>query len=97
MKKLQEDFKAQFKDLLNMAIPEWIISQFDIEVESAIQSPVLNLLKWLLILKWSQCTHVKKLDITRWTNKKKCSKILKALSNCWAFSSSLLEYGGIWI
>ena len=32
---MEEDFKAQFMDLLNIEIPEWIISPFDIEVESA--------------------------------------------------------------
>ena len=34
IKNLQEDFKVQFKDL-NMEIPEWIISPFGVEVESA--------------------------------------------------------------
>ena len=32
---LQKDFKAPFKDLLNMEIPEWIISLYDVEVERA--------------------------------------------------------------
>ena len=35
IKNLQEDFKVWFKDLLNIEIPEWIISSFDVEVESA--------------------------------------------------------------
>ena len=35
IRKLQEDFKAWFKDLLNMEIPEWIISLLDVEVKSA--------------------------------------------------------------
>ena len=35
MKNFQEDFKLLFKDLLNMEIPECIISLFDIEVKSA--------------------------------------------------------------
>ena len=35
MKNLQANFKALFKELLNMEIPEWIISPFNVEVESA--------------------------------------------------------------
>ena len=35
MKNSQENFKTWFKDLLNMEIPEWIISTFDIEMENA--------------------------------------------------------------
>ena len=35
IKNLQEDFKARFGDLLNMEIPEWIISRFDVERKSA--------------------------------------------------------------
>ena len=34
IKNLLEDFKARFKDLLNMEIHEWIISPFDVEVKS---------------------------------------------------------------
>ena len=33
IKNLQKDFKAQFKDFLNMEIPKWIISPFDVEVK----------------------------------------------------------------
>ena len=35
IKNFQEYFKVKFKDLLNMEIPEWIISPFDVEVEKA--------------------------------------------------------------
>ena len=35
IKNFHEDFKAWFKDVLNMEIPESIISPFDAEVESA--------------------------------------------------------------
>ena len=35
MRNLQKYFKTQFKDLLNMEIPTWIISPFIVEVESA--------------------------------------------------------------
>ena len=35
IKNFKEDFKAQFKDLLNMEISEYIISLFDVEVKSA--------------------------------------------------------------
>ena len=35
MKKLKDDFKAQFKDLLNTEIPEWIIFPFLVELENA--------------------------------------------------------------
>ena len=31
---MPEKFKAWFKDLLNMEIPEWIISPFDVPAES---------------------------------------------------------------
>ena len=31
---MQEGFRARFKDLLNIEIPEWIIRPFDVEVES---------------------------------------------------------------
>ena len=42
MKNSLEVFKAQSKDLLNMEIPEWIISPFDIEVKSENFSPFLK-------------------------------------------------------
>ena len=35
IKNFQKGFKALFKDLLNMKIPKWIISPFDVEVESS--------------------------------------------------------------
>ena len=35
IRNLQDDFNAWYKDLLNMEIPEWIISSFDIDVKSA--------------------------------------------------------------
>ena len=35
IKHLQEDIRIRFKALLNMDIPEWIISPFDVKVESA--------------------------------------------------------------
>ena len=35
IKNLQEDFINQFKDIINLEIPKWIICLFDVEVESA--------------------------------------------------------------
>ena len=35
IKNLPDDFKAYFKDLMNMEIPEWFISPFNIEMENA--------------------------------------------------------------
>ena len=34
IKNWQEDFKAWFKDLLNLNIPKWIVSPFGVELES---------------------------------------------------------------
>ena len=31
---MREDFIARFMDLLNMEIPEWLISPFDVDVKS---------------------------------------------------------------
>ena len=39
---LQEDSKVWYKDLLNMEIPEWIISRFDVKVKSANLDTILK-------------------------------------------------------
>ena len=42
IKNLQGDFKPQFKDLLNMEIPEWIIFPFDVEWKVQIETSFLK-------------------------------------------------------
>ena len=60
-----EDIKAWFKDLLNMEIPEWIISPFDVEVENANWNTFLN--KEFIEVTFD--LKAKELDITGWTKK----------------------------
>ena len=48
---MKEDFKAWFKYLLNMEIPEWIISPFDVEVESANLDPLFFFFFFFFFLK----------------------------------------------
>ena len=53
-KNLQEDFKARFKDLLNMEIPEWIIFSFDVQVENENLETFLKRFHWNDFWSWSK-------------------------------------------
>ena len=63
--------KLDLKKLLNMEIPKWIISLFDVEIESENLDNSLkrHLLKRPTISKWSLRIHLKELDVTVWTKK----------------------------
>ena len=92
IKDLLGDFKAQFKDLLHMKIPEWIISSIDVEVENGNLDTFLkeDFTEMTFDLETKSIYTFKGWGYDC-MNEKNCGKIAQAFCDYWAHFTSFLN------